>query len=53
MKRIYVLNGFAELREYFLKVLGKITEEELSVLKSGEVLEKDGNRFYIINYEGL
>lgn len=53
MKRHYYLNGFEERREYFLKVLGKITASEFEKLKNGEVLEKDGNKFYVENYFGL
>ena len=53
MKRRYILNGFEERREYFLKVLGNITSSEFNILKNGETLEKDGNKFTIENYWGL
>lgn len=53
MRRRYILNGFEERREYFLKVLGNITASEFNKLKNGEVLEKYGHKFYIENYEGL
>lgn len=42
----YFINGFAERRGYFLSV-GSFTEEEKERLEKGEVVEKNGNSFWI------
>ena len=48
MKRHYYINGWEESRKYFLSILGSISASEFAKLENGEVLEKDGNRFYIV-----
>jgi hypothetical protein len=53
MKRAYLINSWEESREYFLRCLGKYTEEEYNTLMNGGVVYRGDNEFTIENVNGL
>ena len=53
MKRKYIINGWQESREYFLRLLGGFTNEEYNTLLNGGKVYREDNVFYIENINGL
>ena len=53
LKRRYLINGWTESREKFLRVIGNITEKEYESLKNGDTIFKDDNSFCIENFDGI
>ena len=43
----YYINGWNESKNYFFE-LGRFTEEEMKTLKSGDIVKKGANEFFII-----
>lgn len=53
MERVYLINFWKESREYFLKCLGRYTEEEYKTLINGGRVFRGDDIFTIENVNGL
>ena len=53
MRRKYYINFWEESREYFLRCLGRFTEEEYKTLMNGGEVRREDNVFTIENVNGL
>ena len=53
MKRKYLINGWEETREYFLRRLGDYTETEYKTLVSGGEVKRIDSYFKIENIDGI
>ena len=42
----FYINGWEESHDYFMRI-GRFGKDEIRRMIEGEVIEKDGNRFYI------
>lgn len=53
MRRVYYINGWEETREYFIRTIGRIDDEQLELLKNGDTITKNDNTFRIENWDGI